>query len=84
MPNFQVEKVMQEALGSDWRSKYASFEDKPFAAASIGQVSENLLINVILNHVKDIIRYTKEYYIMEQSWLLKFNIQVLHKVSRVI
>jgi aarF domain-containing kinase len=39
MPNFQVEKVMVEEFGKDWRSKYASFEDKPFAAASIGQVS---------------------------------------------
>lgn len=39
MPNFQVEKVMKEELGNEWRSRFASFEDKPFAAASIGQVS---------------------------------------------
>ncbi|KAG5680776.1 hypothetical protein PVAND_010263 [Polypedilum vanderplanki] len=43
MPNFQVEKVMTEELGKDWRSKYASFDDKPFAAASIGQVHKGIL-----------------------------------------
>lgn len=41
MPSFQVEKVMKEEFGKDWRTRYASFEDKPFAAASIGQVSYN-------------------------------------------
>jgi len=30
--------VLSSELGSDWRSKVANFEDKPFAAASIGQV----------------------------------------------
>lgn len=44
MPNFQVEKVMVEEFGKDWRSKYASFEDKPFAAASIGQVSAKIIV----------------------------------------
>ena len=29
---------MKKELGDDWRSKVQSFEDKPFAAASIGQV----------------------------------------------
>ena len=29
---------MKQEFGDDWRSKVASFEDKPFAAASIGQV----------------------------------------------
>ncbi|CAH0577849.1 unnamed protein product [Chrysodeixis includens] len=38
MPSWQVEKVMSAQLGADWRTKVASFEDKPFAAASIGQV----------------------------------------------
>lgn len=39
MPDWQVEKVMSKQLGADWRTKFADFEDKPFAAASIGQVS---------------------------------------------
>lgn len=29
---------MEKELGKDWRSKFAKFEDRPFAAASIGQV----------------------------------------------
>ncbi|XP_035697718.1 atypical kinase COQ8B, mitochondrial-like [Branchiostoma floridae] len=38
MPLWQLEKVLVKELGADWRDKLASFEEKPFAAASIGQV----------------------------------------------
>ncbi|XP_072031623.1 atypical kinase COQ8B, mitochondrial-like [Amphiura filiformis] len=38
MPVWQMERVLKQELGDDWRSKVATFEDKPFAAASIGQV----------------------------------------------
>nr|XP_037274854.1 LOW QUALITY PROTEIN: atypical kinase COQ8B, mitochondrial-like [Rhipicephalus microplus] len=38
MPEWQMERVMVQELGPDWESKVASFERKPFAAASIGQV----------------------------------------------
>lgn len=38
MPNWQVEQVMSTELGTNWREKFAEFEEKPFAAASIGQV----------------------------------------------
>lgn len=38
MPDWQVQKVLCAELGDDWRSKMATFESKPFAAASIGQV----------------------------------------------
>ncbi|XP_038073239.1 atypical kinase COQ8B, mitochondrial-like [Patiria miniata] len=38
MPAWQMERVLKQELGDDWRSKVASFEDRPFAAASIGQV----------------------------------------------
>ncbi|CAD5118339.1 DgyrCDS7050 [Dimorphilus gyrociliatus] len=38
MPKYQLEKVIREELGSNWREKFQSFDDKPFAAASIGQV----------------------------------------------
>lgn len=36
MPSWQVEQVMSQQLGPEWRSRVAFFEDKPFAAASIG------------------------------------------------
>ncbi|KAG9509547.1 Atypical kinase COQ8A, mitochondrial, partial [Fragariocoptes setiger] len=45
MPQSQVNEVMSRELGTEWRQKYASFTDKPFAAASIGQVHEAKLHN---------------------------------------
>ncbi|TMS36756.1 hypothetical protein L596_003845 [Steinernema carpocapsae] len=38
MPMKQVHKQLQKELGDDWRSKFADFDERPFAAASIGQV----------------------------------------------
>jgi aarF domain-containing kinase len=38
MPNYQVLKQLKEQLGLDWREKFESFDETPFAAASIGQV----------------------------------------------
>ena len=37
MPRRQLEKVLVDELGSEWRTKVAVFEDEPLAAASIGQ-----------------------------------------------
>ncbi|KZC11761.1 PREDICTED: aarF domain-containing protein kinase 4 [Dufourea novaeangliae] len=45
MPTWQVEKVLASELGHDWRNKLATFEEKPFAAASIGQVHHGTLLN---------------------------------------
>ncbi|KAJ8369071.1 hypothetical protein SKAU_G00090990 [Synaphobranchus kaupii] len=43
MPIWQMKKVLEEQLGPDWRDKLAYFEEKPFAAASIGQVHHGVL-----------------------------------------
>ncbi|WP_327353565.1 ABC1 kinase family protein [Streptomyces sp. NBC_01304] len=38
MPTRTVHAVLAERLGEDWREQFLEFEDKPSAAASIGQV----------------------------------------------
>ncbi|XP_077466897.1 atypical kinase COQ8B, mitochondrial [Stigmatopora argus] len=43
MPAWQMNKVLENELGPGWREKLSSFDDKPFAAASIGQVHHGVL-----------------------------------------
>jgi predicted unusual protein kinase regulating ubiquinone biosynthesis (AarF/ABC1/UbiB family) len=38
LPSGTVHRVLAEDLGPDWRETFAEFDDKPAAAASIGQV----------------------------------------------
>lgn len=38
MPYSQMTKVLCQELGQDWRDRFQVFDEKPFAAASIGQV----------------------------------------------
>lgn len=38
MPRFQLEQVLVEAYGSNWREQFNNFDYNPLAAASIGQV----------------------------------------------
>ncbi|XP_045101129.1 atypical kinase COQ8B, mitochondrial-like isoform X2 [Portunus trituberculatus] len=38
MPTWQLEETIIRQLGHDWRSMVVTFDEKPFAAASIGQV----------------------------------------------
>lgn len=40
MPKWQIEQVLEKELGTAWQDKFKSFELKPFAAASIGQVHQ--------------------------------------------
>ncbi|RUS78134.1 hypothetical protein EGW08_014107 [Elysia chlorotica] len=45
MPAWQMKKAMAKDLGPDWRDKLDEFDEKPFAAASIGQVHKGKLHN---------------------------------------
>lgn len=43
MPPSQRDQVLVRSLGQDWRDLFSHFEEKPFAAASIGQVHKATL-----------------------------------------
>lgn len=43
MPPSQRNKVLRENLGENWQDLFSNFEEKPFAAASIGQVHKATL-----------------------------------------
>ncbi|KAI0208138.1 Atypical kinase COQ8B, mitochondrial [Lamellibrachia satsuma] len=43
MPTWQMERVITTELGPDWKDQLQTFDDKPFAAASIGQVHRGVL-----------------------------------------
>ncbi|MEY4280202.1 MAG: hypothetical protein RL313_465, partial [Actinomycetota bacterium] len=42
LPARVVHKVLAKELGEDWRDHFASFDDKPTASASIGQVHKGV------------------------------------------
>ncbi|KAH9514230.1 Atypical kinase coq8a, mitochondrial, partial [Bulinus truncatus] len=45
MPVWQMKKALIKNLGENWRDKLLEFDEKPFAAASIGQVHKGKLLD---------------------------------------
>ena len=37
MPIKQMQRVLVDEFGHDWRDQFQQFDDKPFAAASVGK-----------------------------------------------
>jgi len=47
MPAKQLSKAIEAELGTNWRDQFDHFDDKPIAAASIGQVHRYIICGVM-------------------------------------
>ncbi|KAL3102126.1 hypothetical protein niasHS_003535 [Heterodera schachtii] len=45
MPSYQVDQQMSQELGTNWSKLFREFEERPFAAASIGQVHKAITLD---------------------------------------
>ena len=57
-----IQTVLVKEFGADWRSKLKEFDEKPFAAASIGQVNKNnvmlITFKTCLSNLKNLMKNT--------------------------
>lgn len=54
MPNYQLVRQLESQWGSDWRDRFESFDERPFAAASIGQVHRATIRDKVSGAIQDV------------------------------
>uniref|UniRef100_A0A914I621 ABC1 atypical kinase-like domain-containing protein n=2 Tax=Globodera rostochiensis TaxID=31243 RepID=A0A914I621_GLORO len=52
MPSYQVDRQMSQELGANWQKLFREFDERPFAAASIGQVHKAITLDGVKVAVK--------------------------------
>ncbi len=57
MPAKQLHGQLEKSFGVDWRSKVASFDETPIAAASIGQVG--YVVGTACQHASEVLHRPK-------------------------
>ena len=73
-----IQKALVDELGSDWRSLFKEFNNKPFAAASIGQVHSGVTMDDVHVAVKIQVLLNSDYFFMNAFPFVDYYSQYLH------